>query len=81
MPALCSRVHSSARQQPGEPVIESPSGMTRTGVAACAAGNDRAVMTTMTDAVSRPASAAWTDLLSTVDLLTSRVTVSASSSA
>ena len=37
-PVLCSRFHSSARQQPGEPVIESPSGMIRTGVAALALG-------------------------------------------
>jgi hypothetical protein len=32
-PVACSRCHSSARQQPGEPVIESPSGMIRTGAA------------------------------------------------
>src|SRR5882672_4343038 len=29
---------SSARQQPGEPVMESPSGIIRIGVAACALG-------------------------------------------
>ena len=31
---LCSWFQSSARQQPGEPVIESPSGMMRTGAVA-----------------------------------------------
>lgn len=37
-PAFCNWFHSTARQQPGEPVIESPSGMMRTGSAAvCAA--------------------------------------------
>ncbi|CAM5367928.1 hypothetical protein SPURM210S_08440 [Streptomyces purpurascens] len=36
-PLFTSRFHNTARQQPGEPVIESPSGMTRTGSAAGAA--------------------------------------------
>jgi hypothetical protein len=36
MPLLVSRCQSRARQQPGEPVIESPSAMIRTGVAAWA---------------------------------------------
>jgi hypothetical protein len=33
-PLLCKRFHNRARQQPGDPVIESPRGMIRTGVAA-----------------------------------------------
>jgi hypothetical protein len=32
-PVFCSLFQSSARQQPGEPVIESPSGMIRAGAA------------------------------------------------
>src|SRR5690349_18324920 len=33
-PVLCNWLQSSCRQHPGEPVIESPSGITRTVVAA-----------------------------------------------
>src|SRR2546430_11830678 len=42
-PAFCSWVHSRARQQPGEPVIESPSGMIRTGPAAVAGVGGRKI--------------------------------------
>ena len=35
-PAVCSCVHRYARQQPGAAVMESPSGMMRTGVCASA---------------------------------------------
>jgi hypothetical protein len=53
-PADCSRFHSRARQQPGDPVMESPSGMMRTGSMADAAG--RTARTT-TDATTADVSA------------------------